>query len=49
MSIEIKEVSYEPWGRCLRLTNGILEAIVTVEYGPRIVSFRLEGGKKHLF
>ena len=49
MSIEIKEVSYEPWGRCLRLTNGILEAIVTVEYGPRIVSFRLEGGKNTFF
>ena len=41
MSIEIKEVRYDAWGNCLRLSNGFIEAIVTIDYGPRVVSFRL--------
>lgn len=45
MSIEIKEVYYDAWGNCLRLSNDIIETIVSIDYGPRIVSFRLAGGR----
>nr|WP_319488327.1 hypothetical protein [uncultured Caproiciproducens sp.] len=39
MSIEIKETEYENYGRCLRLSNGLIDVIVTIEFGPRIVRF----------
>lgn len=49
MAIEIKEVHYDAWGNCLRLSNDFIEAVVTVDYGPRVVSFRFAGGKNVLF
>ena len=49
MSIEIKEVYYDAWGNCLRLSNDIIETIVSIDYGPRIVSFRLAEGGNVLF
>ena len=49
MSIEIREVHYDAWGNCLRLSNDFIEAVVTVDYGPRMVSFRMTGGKNVLF
>ena len=45
MAIEIKEVHYDAWGNCLRLSNGFIETIVSIDYGPRVVSFRLVEGK----
>ena len=49
MAIEIKEVHYDAWGNCLRLSNGFIETIVSIDYGPRVVSFRLVEGKNVLF
>lgn len=39
MSIEIKETEYENYGKCLRLSNGLIDVVVTIEFGPRIVRF----------
>lgn len=47
--MKIKEQNYENYGRCLNISNGILEAIVTVECGPRIVRFGFCGGKNHFY
>ncbi len=47
--MEVKEVSCGAWGNCLRLSNGILEAVVTIDYGPRILSFRLLEGENVMF
>ena len=49
LAIEIKEVHYDAWGNCLRLSNGFIETIVSIDYGPRVVSFRLTEGKNVLF
>ena len=49
LAIEIKEVHYDAWGNCLRLSNGFIETIVSIDYGPRVVSFRLMEGKNVLF
>lgn len=37
--MEIHEIEYGGYGKCLSLTNGIIQAIVTIEVGPRIISF----------
>lgn len=37
MSVEIKEINYENYGKCVQISNGIIDAAVTIECGPRIV------------
>lgn len=37
--MEIKEIEYENFGRCVRITNGIIDCVVTIEFGPRMVRF----------
>ncbi len=37
--VNVKETTYKNYGKCLKLTNGEIEAIVTVDIGPRIVFF----------
>ncbi len=36
------------YGRCLKITNGLIEAVATLDVGPRIVSFSFVGGKNVL-
>ena len=31
--------SYENYGRCVKISNGIIEAYVTIDVGPRIIRF----------
>lgn len=45
MSCEIKELDFENFGKCLSLTNGTIQAVVTIETGPRIIYFGLMGEK----
>ena len=37
--MEIKEIEYGTFGKCLSITNGTIKAIVTIDVGPRIISF----------
>lgn len=39
MSAEIKEIQFENYGRCLQISNGLVDVVVTIEFGPRIVRF----------
>jgi hypothetical protein len=41
----IDKTDYKGWKNNLRLTNGDVELIVTLDVGPRIISFRLSEGK----
>lgn len=36
------------WSRCLRLSNGDVELVATLDVGPRILSYRLLGGTEVL-
>ncbi len=36
--MEIKEIQYGNYGKCLSISNGILQAVVTIDVGPRIIS-----------
>lgn len=45
--ITVKEVKFENWN-CVSITDGHTEAIVTTDFGPRIISLTLNGGKNHM-
>jgi hypothetical protein len=42
-NIVIKEISYEVFGRCVLLSNGEVEMVVTLDLGPRIIRFGFIG------
>jgi hypothetical protein len=43
--MKIELIPYKGWKNNLRLSNGIVELIVTLDVGPRIISYRLAGQK----
>lgn len=43
--VQMDTVEYKGWKRNLRITNGQVELIVTLDVGPRIISYRLIDGK----
>lgn len=43
--MELTEMEYENFGRCVRITNGIIDCVVTIETGPRILRFGFIGEK----
>lgn len=50
MAVKIDYVdSYKQYGRCLRISNGALEILVTIELGPRIIYFGAPGGVNMFF
>ena len=47
--VSVKEIeAYKDYGKCVCITNGIIEAYVTVDIGPRIIRFGYTGGKNIL-
>jgi hypothetical protein len=43
--VSVDKVEYAGWPNNLRLSNGTAELILTLDVGPRVISYRLEGGK----
>jgi hypothetical protein len=41
----VDKLEYHGWDNNLRLSNGEAELIITLDVGPRIISYRLAGGK----
>lgn len=35
--ISVEETQYHHWGKCIKISNGTIELIATVEVGPRII------------
>ncbi len=47
--ITVKKIEgYKDYGKCVSLSNGIIEALVTVDLGPRIISFGYSGGQNFM-
>lgn len=44
----MEQVTYGPWSKCLRLTDGRLELVITTEVGPRIIRCGFVG-RRNLF
>jgi hypothetical protein len=43
--VQVEEVEYRGWKRNVRLSNGDVELIAPLEVGPRIISYKLKGGR----
>lgn len=43
--IQLTESTYKTFGRCLTISNGSVEAVVTLDIGPRIIRFAKIGGE----
>lgn len=39
MSISVKEINDMNYGRCVDISNGILNVTITIDYGPRIIKY----------
>lgn len=47
--LNLEKIAYKGWPNCLRLSNGLVELIVTTDVGPRIIHFGWAGSDKNLF
>ena len=47
--MEIKEIEFENYGKCVQIANGIISAVVTIDFGPRIISLGYYGGENLLY
>lgn len=43
MPVNIKEITYGAFGRCVEISNGIVDVVVTVDRGPRIIRYGFTG------
>lgn len=43
--VEIKEIQYKKFGKCVELNNGIVKLYITVDLGPRIINYSLLDGE----
>ena len=43
--VTVKEIEkFKEYGKCVSISNGVIEALVTIDLGPRIISFGYVGG-----
>lgn len=47
--MDIKEIQFENYGKCLQISNGLIDAVITIDFGPRIVRLGPCGGENLLF
>lgn len=38
-------IQFKNYGKCIKLSNGVIEAVATLDLGPRIVFFGFIGGE----
>lgn len=43
--VTFNEIQYGAFGRCMEITNGLLEMVVTLDIGPRIIRFAMADGE----
>lgn len=48
MAIAIKEITYGAYGRCLQLSNGLCDVVITLDFGPRIIRYGFTGKENML-
>jgi len=47
--MKTERINREPFGECLKLSNGLVEAVITLDVGPRVIAFNAAGGKNLFF
>jgi hypothetical protein len=43
--VRVEQVAYAGWKNNLKISNGTVEVIVTLDVGPRVISYKLAGGR----
>lgn len=43
-AVTVKETVYRSWGKCIEISNGIVDVLATVDFGPRIIRYGFVGG-----
>lgn len=46
--VTVSKIIYGNYGECLKLSNGLADAVVTLDVGPRIIYFGFPGGENFL-
>jgi hypothetical protein len=49
VDLETQEVSHAKWGKCVRLSDGTIELLATLDFGPRIMHLGAVGGENEFF
>src|ERR1039458_868952 len=44
-AVKIEKTSYQGWPNCYRISNGVVEAIITGDVGPRVIRYGFVGGQ----
>lgn len=47
-NIEVKEISYGKYGKCVEVSNGVIDIVATLDMGPRIIRYGFIG-KENMF
>jgi hypothetical protein len=47
-TVKITKTEYLGWANCVKISNGVVELIVTTDVGPRIIHYGFKGGPNHL-
>lgn len=45
----MEKITYGGWNRCYRLTNGLIELVVTADVGPRVIRFGFVDGENQFW
>ena len=46
--IKFEEINYKTFGRCISMSNGIVELVATLDIGPRIIRYAQIGGENFM-
>lgn len=49
MAVKFSEITYKNFGRCIKMENEVANLIITVDVGPRIISYSLNGKENMLY
>ena len=47
--VNYEEISYKKYGKCIKIDNGKIELIITLDIGPRVIRFSEIGGENVFF
>jgi len=47
--VEVEKIAYQGWPNCLKISNDLIELIVTTDVGPRVIHLSPKGGENILY
>ena len=47
--VNISYIDYKSFGRCVEVSNGTIDFVATLDFGPRIIRFGLVGGENEFY